>query len=108
VKVLHTLVGDDPKTVTRFLTGYRVALRKATQDMGTARNNKDMQQVAAVAHKLKSSSQSVGAMALGNLCAALDNACQAGDFDLVMRHLDDFQAATAEVDEHLAQVLPPA
>ncbi|MFA0464685.1 Hpt domain-containing protein, partial [Vibrio sp. 10N.261.45.F1] len=56
-------------------------------------------EVSSIAHKLKSSSRSVGAMRLGDLCAELENACTIGDVavvELTMTLLDKCFAETEE------------
>lgn len=76
ITVLQALVGDDPSTVREFLREYQVAVRLAATELHAVQDTQDVRQIGAIAHKLKSSSRSVGAMVLGDLCAELENACR--------------------------------
>src|SRR6185437_13679786 len=78
VTVLESLVGDDPLVVRDFLSDYLDSARRLVGELRLARNAEDLRQIGAIAHKLKSSSRSVGAIALGDLCSALENACRTG------------------------------
>ena len=105
VTVLQGLVGDDPQVVRRFLSDYRAAAERLAQEMRTARGTGDVRQIGAIAHKLKSSSRSIGALALGDLCAELENACRGGTHEEVSRGIVQFEAAVREVDAQIAALL---
>lgn len=55
------------------------------------------QQVVTLAHKLKSSARSVGAMALGELCAQMELAGQVGQPELLARLWPEFEREIAAV-----------
>lgn len=74
ISVLTGLVGDDPKVIDGFLVDYRKSAKKASTDMLAAFENKDWDTISGIAHKLKSSSRTVGAIALGEVCAAIEYA----------------------------------
>jgi HPt (histidine-containing phosphotransfer) domain-containing protein len=59
---------------------------------------------AAIAHKLKSSARSVGALKLGELCADIEIAGHAGDFTAVAALLPDFDTEIRTVDEWLSNL----
>ena len=80
------------------LADYHAALNRLGPEMRAAQEGGDMAAVAAVAHKLKSSSRSVGALALGELCAELENAGRAALRDSVQRLMQDFEAERERVD----------
>ena len=79
VAVLKALVGDDEEIVRELLSDYLVSARRLAVELRAACSAGDTRQVGAIAHKLKSSSRSVGALALGELCAELESAGKAGD-----------------------------
>jgi HPt (histidine-containing phosphotransfer) domain-containing protein len=56
----------------------------------------------AFAHKLKSSARSVGALALGELCAEMETAGKSGDTDLLAVLLPKFEHELASVEGFLA------
>ena len=58
-------------------------------------------QVAAMAHKLKSAARAVGALALGELCAELEQAGKAAQQDALARLLPAFEAEMIAVHEYL-------
>ena len=60
---------------------------------------------APIAHKLKSSSRSVGALSLGDLCAELENSCRAGTPQEVSQGIAQFEAALRDVDAQIASLL---
>jgi two-component system, sensor histidine kinase and response regulator len=61
-------------------------------------------QAGAVAHRLKSSARSVGARALGDLCAELEQAGNAGRSEVLATLLPRFVAEMAAVDDYLGSL----
>ena len=105
VAVLKALVGDDEEIVREFLSEYRASVRRLAADLRVARDAGNSPQVGAIAHKLKSSSRSVGALTLGEVCADLEHVGKARDVDGVeLNHLR-FEAALEEVNTHIAALL---
>ena len=102
---LHALVGDDPAIVRDLLEDYVAAVRQQAGQLLHAHAEGDLRGVASVAHKLKSSSRSVGAMALGAACAALETAGHAGQAKEVDAQVSRFSADIAAVESHLSGVL---
>jgi HPt (histidine-containing phosphotransfer) domain-containing protein len=105
VAVLKGLVGDDPQLVHRLLADYRAAAERLGQEVRAASSTDDTRQIGAIAHKLKSSSRSIGALALGDLCAELENACRSGTREEVQRGVVKFEAELREVDAQIAALL---
>jgi HPt (histidine-containing phosphotransfer) domain-containing protein len=107
VGVLKNLVGEDAEVVREFLSHYRTASASLATEMRVAGAAADVRQVSALAHKLKSSSRSVGALALGDLCAELENACRSGKRENVAQGMVEFEAALravhVQIDRHLAR-----
>ena len=105
VAVLQGLVGDDPQIVREFLADYQVSARGAATALHAAHAADDARQIGAIAHKLKSSSRSVGAMALGDLCAELENACRTSSRDVIRQGMVQLEAALLGVDVHIDHLL---
>ena len=103
--MLQNLVGDDPQTVRELLFDYRASARKVAATLRAAFAAADVRQVGAIAHQLKSSSRSVGAMDLGDLCAELENASLTQGRDSVQQCIVRFDAELIAVDEQLGQLL---
>ncbi len=93
IMVLQGLVGDDPDTVREFIADYLTSAQKLGEELGAAALVGDGAQVKAIAHKLKSSSRTVGAATLAELCVSLEQAGQTGDQSTISQGMADFEAA---------------
>jgi CheY-like chemotaxis protein/HPt (histidine-containing phosphotransfer) domain-containing protein len=107
---LAALVGDNPAVIRQFLHEYRNRSILALGEMRAAHAGDDLPALGAVAHKLKSSSLAVGAVALGRLCAQLEQASHAGHASSATALLSSIETEMAEVEQHLDILLaePPA
>jgi HPt (histidine-containing phosphotransfer) domain-containing protein len=105
VGVLKGLVGDDPAIVREFLADYLAAARRSATELRAAQAAGDIRAIGSIAHKLKSSSRSVGALALGDLCAELENAARAQTREGVLRGMVQFEAALHDVDAQISDLL---
>ena len=105
VTVLGGLVGDDPETIREFLSDYLVAARTAAMEMRAACSADEAQLVSAIAHKLKSSSRSVGTLALGDLCAGLENLGKAGNMAAIGQGMVQFETALMEAETAIEEML---
>jgi HPt (histidine-containing phosphotransfer) domain-containing protein len=70
-----------------------------------AMSNSDARNMRAIAHKLKSASRSVGAMALGDLCAQLERAGELTDLAELARIMVIFESTMALVDAEIVHWL---
>jgi CheY-like chemotaxis protein/HPt (histidine-containing phosphotransfer) domain-containing protein len=102
LEVLKAYVGDDPALQRELLALF---LSSAKSQAAELRSAADALGAAAIAHKLKSSSRSVGALALGDLCAELERAGRTGDRDAVARRIPAFDALLARVEAEIARLL---
>jgi HPt (histidine-containing phosphotransfer) domain-containing protein len=105
LSVLKSLVGDDAEVVREVLVDYQASARRLAIELRTACTAADLRQVASIAHKLKSSSRSVGAVALGDLCADLENTCRTGASDIVLQRMAQFEDGLSAVDAHVITLL---
>ncbi len=101
VSVLEALVGDDRQVIAEFLRDFRVSAREATAQLRAACQARKAPLVEALAHKLKSSARSVGALALGELCAQLEQAGQTRQLETLAGLWRQFEAEIAAVDKSL-------
>jgi PAS domain S-box-containing protein len=99
--VLPSLIGDDSAVLQSFLRDYLVSARKLAAEIRHAVTHEDSHKVAACAHKLKASSRAVGALALGDVCAALENAALKTGLADLARHCAEFERALAATAERL-------
>ena len=105
VNVLRNLIGADDADVRDFLAQYRDVAQRQGAEITAAWASGDNRGVATVAHKLKASSRSVGALALGDLCAELENAGTAGDAALLAAGCARFAGSMAAVQACLESFL---
>lgn len=103
---IHALDPDGrAQLVKRVLLTYQTSLHKLAGQMDEARQAAAWDQVGRVAHTLKSSSASVGALALSALCADIERLVRADDSTAAGALLDDFQAEAAGVILAVASTL---
>ncbi|MDE2121127.1 MAG: CHASE domain-containing protein, partial [Betaproteobacteria bacterium] len=69
---LHRLVGDDPAVVDSLLRQYAEELRDSLESLQAAALDADVARLGELAHRLKSSSRTVGAEELGQACEQLE------------------------------------
>ncbi len=91
--------------VKRVLATYQASLAKLVGQLQLARAEGAWDQVSRVAHTLKSSSASIGALALSGLCADIERLLRAGDSASALPLLERFQAEVARVDDAVGQTL---
>ncbi|MDO8312453.1 MAG: Hpt domain-containing protein, partial [Sideroxyarcus sp.] len=101
VNVLKALVGDDEEIIRDFLHDFRLSAAKIAAELRTACAAGQAVDAGALAHKLKSSARSVGALALGELCAAMEHAGKAGDTATLAVLLPKFEQELASVEHFL-------
>lgn len=75
---LSLYVGDDLVTQKSFLTAFCSTTEKALIECDDWLANKDIKNIKGLAHKLKSSAKSIGAISFYNLCTNIENE----DFDI--------------------------
>ncbi|MDP4027831.1 MAG: PAS domain S-box protein [Gallionella sp.] len=101
VNVLKKLVGNDEEIIRDFLHDFRLSAAKIAVALHAACAAGQAAAAGALAHKLKSSSRSVGALALGELCAEMEQAGKAGDVETLAALLPRFEQELASVEGYL-------
>ena len=100
---LSQLVGDNPAMHRRLLQKFQLNAGGQVAAIAAAAQAGQANRVADVAHTLKSAARSVGALALGDVCQALEIAGQAGaavECDALAHHLAWTYSATVEKLAH--------
>ena len=105
VGVLIKLVGADGDVVRELLTDYLRTARQQAAELKQALEAGNIGLVGALGHKLKSSSRSVGALALGDVCAEMENAGKAANKDGVLEAWPKFEAALAAAEKSIGDLL---
>jgi PAS domain S-box-containing protein len=103
---LTELVGENPAMHKRLLEKFLRSAQQQVTDLLSACAVNDAPTVQAVAHPLKSAARTVGALALGELCQALEAAGQAGDTaacqQLAVGLAPALHAVSVKINGHLA------
>ena len=79
INVLKDIVGDDMETVQALLMEYAECSADLADQLRAHLADGRAQEAAAIAHKLKSSSRSIGALPLGDLCAVIEASASKGE-----------------------------
>ena len=101
VRVLTALVGDEPAVIAGILHDFRASAGAASAQLRAACHARQAAAVEALAHRLKSSARSVGALALGELCAQLEQAGGAGQIETMTTLWPGFESEMAAVTQAL-------
>jgi histidine phosphotransfer protein HptB len=91
--------------VKRVLATYQASLVKLVEQLRQGRADGAWDQVSRVAHTLKSSSASIGALALSTLCADIERHLRAGDSAAAAALLEGFHGEVARVQVAVGQAL---
>jgi gluconate 2-dehydrogenase len=102
--MLTQVVGDNPAMHRRLLDRYIANAREQMAAIALASAAGEPHAVGELAHKLKSSSRSVGALFLGELCQKLEAAGSAADAQACSVLMEPLSAAFAVVGEKIKQV----
>jgi histidine phosphotransfer protein HptB len=93
------------RLMRRVFTTYRSSMTRLLSQLAQARAQPDPAGQRLVAHTLKSSSASVGALVLSQLCGEAEKALREGRLDVVPALLDQLVAEAARVDAAVLQLL---
>jgi signal transduction histidine kinase/HPt (histidine-containing phosphotransfer) domain-containing protein len=101
VSVLEALVGTDPQFIHEWLQEFGASAARSAAGLAEACGKQRSKEAAEIAHKLKSSARSAGALELGELCAAMETAGTAGDLATLIALLPAFEREMSAVDGYL-------
>lgn len=103
---LTELLGDKPAMHRRMLDKFLINAEKQVSEILADSIAGNATNLGEIAHTLKSAANSVGALALGELCQKIETAGVAGDIARCKSLMDDlaaaFSAASAKIRHHLA------
>ncbi|MEI6521288.1 MAG: response regulator, partial [bacterium] len=91
INVLKSLVGDDPTVIHDFLHDYLLSAKKTAEELRNAVFANDCGAAEGAAHRLKSSSLSVGAKDFGELCSLIEVAGMDGNIEKLVALLPKFE-----------------
>jgi len=102
IGVLERMVGKDPAVISEFLNDFRGTAATIAAELQAAIAGGQVAQAGALAHKLKSTARSFGALTLGELCDAMEQAAKTGEAAALNRLLPRFMSEASAVDAYLA------
>jgi two-component system, sensor histidine kinase and response regulator len=91
--------------MSRVLTAFEASLNRLMPQLTQAQSTQDCTVIRHVAHTLKSSSASVGALHLSTLCAELEAAARGAELDGMDARINAMRAETGVVLQALKQSL---
>ena len=95
------------RLLERVLRAFHSSASRLAQQFGEARTSGDMQGIRQVVHTLKSSSASIGALALARLCAEIESSIRAEAFATLPERLDAMDRELAAVLQAVTPMLCP-
>jgi PAS domain S-box-containing protein len=98
---LKRVFGDDEDTFVEILKEFVEPSSSTADEIETAYAERSADGVAKAAHKLKSSSRSVGANDLADLCQALETAGKADDWDVIDKEAPRLSSTIQMVVEYI-------
>lgn len=103
LNALSSLFGDDVATQNAILGEYNLSLSEYMVEFEAALNTRSAGGVQAVTHKMKSSSRTVGAIPLADLCEVLEQAGKRGDWRQIENRTASFIASVEAVKNCIAE-----
>ncbi|MDE2394203.1 MAG: PAS domain S-box protein [Burkholderiales bacterium] len=76
---LQRYVGDKPELIASLLHKFETQLPQRVQEIGRARAEGKLGDLAGAVHRLKSAARTVGALALAAVCERIEEVCRCGD-----------------------------
>jgi HPt (histidine-containing phosphotransfer) domain-containing protein len=91
--------------VRELLADYAMSARRTAGELLAAVELEDIEHIRMQAHKLKSSSRSVGAAQFADVCAEIENACSTVDTIAIARLVCDFKSHQIAVENAMNVLL---
>ncbi len=101
VNVLKKDIGEDPIKLAKFLNFFQMTAQEISTEIIAAIRDEQIDAVIAAAHKLSSSALTIGALDLGALCKAIEDAAKARDQALLNTLQGRFENEWTEVNKLL-------
>jgi CheY-like chemotaxis protein/HPt (histidine-containing phosphotransfer) domain-containing protein len=102
--VLKSLLGDDEEMLRDVMKDFIAPSLDIVKELQGGHTRRDAKEVQMAAHKLKSSSRSIGANALADLCYTLETAGVDDDFDTIDARISDLDKLMAEVIDFIERL----
>jgi two-component system sensor histidine kinase/response regulator len=103
-RMLKDMFGDDEEIFKEVLQSFVDPAEEILQDMQASFNQKSATDIGNHAHKLKSTSRSIGANSLADACQALETAGKGGDWTSVEQIYPSLGPLYARVKAHIEKL----
>ena len=100
-RALKDMFGDDDDTFKEILGDFVDPSKGIVEEIKNAYEARDAQAIGAAGHKLKSSSRSVGANTLADLCQNLEKAGKAGEWETIDELMPGLEPALSHVMDYI-------
>jgi CheY-like chemotaxis protein/HPt (histidine-containing phosphotransfer) domain-containing protein len=100
-RALKDLFGEDEATFKEIMQDFPAPSKDIVEEIMTAFEARDAAAIGAAGHKLKSSSRSIGAHTLADLCADLEKAGKEEDWAEIDKAVPRLQSSFQEVMEYI-------
>lgn len=108
LSVLTQSTGDKPDLHRHLMKSYVEALEGEIDNIQQAFSWKNAEQISEYTHKLKSSSRSLGAMTMANICQQLETAATAADWGELEDLMPQLYSDSAQTAEFFRNFMSPA
>jgi PAS domain S-box-containing protein len=105
INILESLVGSDRVIIKEFLSDFLRDSREMVSELQNAVVDSKADEVRFIAHKLKSSARSIGALALGEWCAQMEKSAKQDDTEKLAELLPGLKQKLAKVEIYIEKVL---
>jgi CheY-like chemotaxis protein len=105
---LREISDGDEALELEILSQFRHANAQDVSALERALAARSLVQVTQAAHRIKGAARSVGAMALADICARVEEAGRAGDAAAVAANEEEFRREARRLEEHLASIAAAA
>lgn len=101
VHVLEQLIGNDQDTIKAMLLDFQVSATSLLEELHIAFHAGQNAEVGRIAHKLKSSARSIGALELGEIAAKMEQAGKSNDAKPLVALLSGLETEWVKVNAYL-------
>jgi histidine phosphotransfer protein HptB len=101
---LMDMLGDDQEVLAEIINCYLVESPKMVNDIQTSATTQDADILSKTAHSFKSSSASVGAINLSELCIQLESKGKSGNLEGVLELVSQMSDEYAQVEIALKKI----
>ena len=100
------LQSDDPSLLTDFYHDFVTSAHEIIQDICDAMKEDNLEKISAEAHKLKSSSYTIGANTLADCCLLLETSGRLGEGNVIRENIESLKSYLEQAKEWITEHFP--